>query len=168
MNFDTDNPQFTKFLKYGIRRDHTEWFLHKSPGDTKICNKKPNYSLSFPANFSSNLVVSLPKGLNQGCLKNRSLEEPKYVNYNHNLNALSKAPFGIVTVFPEDKNPKFSSHSNSQESVASSYNASLCPKTKWSLVLPKLSQPQNRWNQRVSTPNQIPNWQSPFGKPNSQ
>ena len=24
LNVDTDNPQFTKFLKYGIRRDHNE------------------------------------------------------------------------------------------------------------------------------------------------
>ena len=65
MNVDTDNPQFIKFLNYGIRTDHNEWSLPRSLGHIKISNKKLNCSLSIPANFSSNLVVKLPKDLNQ-------------------------------------------------------------------------------------------------------
>ena len=44
--------------------------------------------------------------------------------YNHNLNALIKAPFGVVTAFPIDSNPLFSSHCHSRESLTSSCNTS--------------------------------------------
>ena len=60
-----DNPQFIKFLKYGVHSDHNEWSLPRSLGDIKIFNKKLNCSPSIPANFSSTLVVNLPKDLNQ-------------------------------------------------------------------------------------------------------
>ena len=46
------------------------------------------------------------------------------------MNDLIKAPFGVVTAFPDDPNPIFSSHSNSQESLVSSYKASSCSETE--------------------------------------
>ena len=39
LNVDTDNPQFIKFLKYGIRKDKNEWSLPRSLGDIKILKK---------------------------------------------------------------------------------------------------------------------------------
>ena len=36
MNIDTDNPQFIKFPKYGVRRDHNEWSLPRRFGDIKV------------------------------------------------------------------------------------------------------------------------------------
>ena len=39
-NVDTDDPQFIKFLMYGIRRDYNEWSLPRSFGDLKFFNKK--------------------------------------------------------------------------------------------------------------------------------
>ena len=126
----TDNPQFIKFLKYGVRRDYNEWSPPRSLGDIKIFNKKLNCCLSIPANLSSNLVMNLPKDLNQWRLKDRLPDERNYVIYNHNLNALIEAPFGVVTAFPNDPNPLFSSHYNSQESIASSCNPSSCSETK--------------------------------------
>ena len=92
MNVDTDNSQFITFLKKGIRRDRNEWSLPRRPGDIKIFNKKLNCSLSIPANFSSNLVVNLPKDLNQWHLKDRLPKKRIYVVYIHNLNALIKPP----------------------------------------------------------------------------
>ena len=91
MNVDNDNPQFIKFLKYGVGREHNEWFHPRRLGDIKISNKKLNWSLSVPPNFSSNLVVNLPKDLNQWRLKDRLPDERKSVKYNQNLNALIKA-----------------------------------------------------------------------------
>ena len=130
MNVDTDKTQFKKVLKYGVRRDHNEWSLPRSPADIKIFNKKLNCSLQIPANFSSNIVVNLHKDLNQWRLKDRLPDERKYVIYNHNLNALIKAPFGVVTAFPNDPKPLLSSQCNSQESIASSCKTSLCCETK--------------------------------------
>ena len=124
LNVDTDNPQSINFLKYGIRRDQNEWSLPRSLGDIKILNKKLNCPLRIPANLSSNLVVNLPKDLNQWRLKDRLPGERKYVIYNHNLNALIKTPFGVVTAFPNDPNPLFSSYNNSQESIAFSCSTS--------------------------------------------
>ena len=115
-NVDTDNPQFIKFLKYGMRRDHNEWSLPRSLGDIKIISKNLNCSFSIPANFSSNLVVNLSKDLNQWRLKDGLPDERKYVIDNHNLNALNKAPFGVATAFSEDPSPFFSlraAHRNS-------------------------------------------------------
>ena len=40
------------------------------------------------------------------------------------MNTLIKAPFGVVTAFPNDPNPLFSSHSYLQESLTSSCNTS--------------------------------------------
>ena len=40
------------------------------------------------------------------------------------MNALIKAPFGVVTAIPNYPNPLFSSHSHSQESLTSSCNTS--------------------------------------------
>ena len=137
MNLDTDNPQFMKFLKYGLRRDHNEWSLSRSFGGIKIFNRKLNCSLTIPANYSSNLVVNLPKGLNQWRLKCQLPDERKYVIYNHNLKALIKAPLGVVTAFPDDPCPINSSHCNSQESIASSCNTSSCSGTKLKPYTPK-------------------------------
>ena len=69
MKVDTDNLQFEKFLKYGIRKDHNEWSLPRNLSGITIFNKKLTCSLSNPANFSSNLFVNLPKDLNQWRLK---------------------------------------------------------------------------------------------------
>ena len=68
--------------------------------------------------------MNLPKDLNQGRLEDRLPDEREYVIYNYNLNALIKAPFGVVTAFPNDPNPLFSSHCHSQESLTSSCNTS--------------------------------------------
>ena len=130
LNVDTDNLQFVKILKYGVRRDHNEWSHPRSLGAIKILNKKLNWSLSIPANFSSNLVGILPKHMNQCCLKDRLPDKRKYVIYNCNLNALIKAPFGVGTAFPNDPSPIFSSHCSLQEPIASSCNVSLCSETK--------------------------------------
>ena len=119
---DTDNPQFIKLLEYGVRRDHNEWSLPRSLGDIKIFNRKLNCSLTIPANFSSNPVVNFPKDLNQWRLKVRLPDETKYVIYNHNMNALIKAPFGVVTPFTNNPNHLISSQKKSQESKASSCN----------------------------------------------
>ena len=108
MNVDIDNPQFIKFLKPGVRGYHNEWSLPGSLGDIKIFNTKLNCSLSIPANFSSSLVGNLPKDLNQWRSKDRLPDGRKYVIRNHSLNALIKAPFGVVTAFPNDPNPLFS------------------------------------------------------------
>ena len=69
MNFDTHDPQFDKFLKYGIRRDYNEWSLPRSLGNIKAFIKKLYCSITVPANFSSNWIVNLPKGLSQWRLK---------------------------------------------------------------------------------------------------
>ena len=124
LNVDTDDPQFITFLKYGIRKDCNEWSLPRGIGEVKLFNKKLNCSVVIPANRSSTLMVNLPQDLNQWRLKDRLPDERKYVIYNHNLNTLIKAPFGVVTAFPDDPNPLFSSHYHSQESVTSSCNTS--------------------------------------------
>ena len=109
LNVDTDDHQFITFLKYGIRKDCNERSLPKGIGEVKLFNKKLNCSVVIPANRSSTLMVNLPKDLNQWRLKDRLPDERKYLIYNHNLNALIKAPFGVVTAFPDDPNPVFNS-----------------------------------------------------------
>ena len=109
MNIDTDDPQFITFLKYGIRKDCNEWSLPRSIGEVRLFNKKLNCSIVIPANRSSTLMVNLPKDLNQWRLKDRIPDERKYVIYNHDLSSLIKAPFGVVTAFPDDPNPIFNS-----------------------------------------------------------
>ena len=96
-NVDIDDPQFIKFLKYGIRRDNNEWSLPRSPGGRIQFNRKLNCSITIPANFSSNLAVNQPKELNQLRLKERILERRKYFIYSHTLKTLIKAPYGVVT-----------------------------------------------------------------------
>ena len=125
LNIDTDDPQFITFLKYGIRKDCNEWSLPRGIGEVRLFNEKLNCSVVIPANRSSTLMVNLPKDLNQWLLKDRLPDETKYVIYNHELNALIKTPFGVVTTFPNDPNPLFSSHCYSQESLTSSCNTSL-------------------------------------------
>ena len=46
-------------------------------------------------------------------LNDRIPDERKYVIYNHDLNSLIKAPFGVVTAFPDDPNPVFNRPSSS-------------------------------------------------------
>ena len=124
LNIDTDDPQYITFLKYGIRKDCDEWSLPRGIGEVKLFNKKLNCSVVIPANRSSTLMVNLPNDLNQWRLKDRLPDERKYVIYNHDLNALIKAPFGVVTAFPNDPNLLFSSHCHSQESLTSSCKTS--------------------------------------------
>ena len=109
LNIDSDDPQFITFLKYGILKDCNEWSLPRSIGEVGLFNKKLNCSIVIPANRSSTLMVNLPKDLNQWRLKDRIPDERKYVIYNHDLNSLLKAPFGVVTAFPDDPNPIFNS-----------------------------------------------------------
>ena len=109
LNIDNDDPQFITFLKYGIRKDCNEWSLPRSIGEVRLFNKKMNCSIVIPANRSSTLMVNLPKDLNQWRLKDRIPDERKYVIYYHDLNFLIKAPFGVVTAFPDDPNPIFNS-----------------------------------------------------------
>ena len=124
LNIDTDDPQFITFFKYGIRKDCNEWSLPRGIGEVGFFNGKLNCSVVIPTNRSSTLMVNLPNDLNQWRLKDRLPDERKYVIYNHNLNALIKAAFGVVTAFPKDRNPLFSSHCHSQESLTSSCNTS--------------------------------------------
>ena len=58
-------------------------------------------------------MVNLPNDLNQWRLKDRVPDERKNVIYNHDLNSLIKAPFGVVTAFPDDPNPVLKSPSSS-------------------------------------------------------
>ena len=113
-NIDTDDPQFVESLKYGIRRDYNEWSLPRSLGDIQLFNRKLNCSITIAANFSSNLSVNLPKDPSRWRLKDRIPEERNYVIYSHNLNTLIKAPFGVVTAFPDDPNPMFYSYRSSE------------------------------------------------------
>ena len=113
LNIDNDDPQFITFLKYGIRKDCNEWSLARSIGEVRLFNKKLNCSIVIPANRSSTLMVNIPKDLSQWRLKDRIPDERKYVIYNHELNSLIKAPFGVVTAFPDDPNPVFNSPSSS-------------------------------------------------------
>ena len=102
LNIDTVDPQFFTFLKYGIRKDCNEWSLPRSIGEVRLFNEKLNCSIVIPANRSSTLMVNLPKDPNQWRLKDRIQDERKYVIYNHDLNSLIKAPFGVVTAFPDN------------------------------------------------------------------
>ena len=120
LNIDYDDPQFITFLKYGIRKDCNEWSLPRSIGEVRLFNKKLNCSIVIPANRSSTLMVNIPKDLNQWRLKDRIPDERKYVIYNHDLNSLTKAPFGVVTAFPDDPNPVFNSPSSYLPSNSSS------------------------------------------------
>ena len=124
LNIGTDDPQFITFLKYGFRKDCNEWSLPKGIVEVRLFNKKLNCSVVIPANRSSTIMVNLPNDLNQWRLKDRLPDERKFVIYNHNLNALIKAPFGVVTAFPNNPNQLFSSHCQSQESLTSSCNTS--------------------------------------------
>ena len=124
LNIDTDDPQFITFLKYGIRKDCNEWSLPTGIGEVRLFNEKLNCSVVIPANRSSTLMVILLRDLNQWRLKDRLPDERKYVIYIHNLNSLIKAPFGVVTAFPNDPNPLSSSHLHSPESLTSSCNTS--------------------------------------------
>ena len=58
-------------------------------------------------------MVNLPIDRNQRRLKDRIPDEKKYVIYNHDLKSLIKAPFGVVTAFPDDPNPVLNSPSSS-------------------------------------------------------
>ena len=113
LNINTDDPQFLTFLTYGIRKDCNEWSLPRSIGEVRLFNKKLICSIVISANRSSTLMVNLPKDLNQWRLKDRIPDERKYVIYNHDLNSLIKAPFGVVTAFPDDPNPVLNSPSSS-------------------------------------------------------
>ena len=122
MNVVTDDTLFIKYLKYGIRIDYNEWFLSGSIGDIILFNKKLNCSLTNRAIFSSNLTVNLAKDLNQWRLKNRNLEERKYVFHSHNLNALIKSPFGVATAFPDDPKPMIYNYHSSESLPSTSYD----------------------------------------------
>ena len=113
LNIDTEDPQFITFLKYGIRKDCNERSLPRSIGEVRLFNKKLNCSIVIPANRSFTLMRNLPEDLNQWRLKDRIPDERKYVIYNHDLNSLIKAPFGVVTAFPDDPNPVLNSPSSS-------------------------------------------------------
>ena len=120
LNIDHGDPQFITFLKYGIRKNCNEWSLPRSIGEVRLFNKKLNCSIVIPANRSSTLMMNIPKDLNQWRLKDRIPDERKYVIYNHDLNSLNKAPFGVVTAFPDDPNPVFNSPSSNLPSYSSS------------------------------------------------
>ena len=147
-------PSLTERLE--IQRDRelyidcNEWSLPRGFGEVERFIKKPNCSVVIPANRSSTLMVNLPKDLNQWRLKDRLPDERKYVIYNHKLNALIKAPFEVVTAFPNDANPLFSSHCHSQESFTSSCNTSLsetkskfCTKNTVSIAIQTDPEPSN-------------------------
>ena len=109
---DTDDPKFIKFLKYGIRKDHNEWFLATPKTGIEIVNKKLNCSIVIPPDNCPAIKVTLPKDMNQWRLKDRLPEERKYVVYNHQLDSMIKAPFGVITAFPDDPNPLFNDNTS--------------------------------------------------------
>ena len=113
LNIDTDDPQFITFLKNGICKDYNEWSLPRSIGEVRLFNRKLNWSIAIPVNRSSTLTVNILKDLNQWRLKDRIPYERIYVIYNHELNSLIKAPFGVVTAFTDDPNPVINSPSSS-------------------------------------------------------
>ena len=100
-----------------------------------------NCSITVPANFSSIWIEKLTKDLNQWRLKDRISEESKYVIYNHTLNTLLKAPFDVVTAFPDDANLMFTS-THSLESLHTSSCSSPSAKSTTSSSLSNLSQPE--------------------------
>ena len=110
---DTDDSQLITFLKVGIHKDCNKRSLPKSNGKVRLFSKKLNCSVVIPANRSSFLTENLFKDLNQWRLKDRIPDERKYVIYNHDLNSLLKASFGVVTAFPDDSNPVFNNPSSS-------------------------------------------------------
>ena len=57
--------------------------------------------------------------MNQWRLKDRLPEERKYVIYNHQIGSLIKAPFGVITVFPDDPNPLFNDNTSTCSSSIS-------------------------------------------------
>ena len=122
VNADIHDAKFNNFLKYGNRRDYNEWSLSRSHGDTKLFSKKLNCSSTISANFSSNLTVNLPKDLNQSRLEQRIPEEKKYFNYSHNLIIIIKAPFVVLTAFPDNPNPMSSSYYSSESPPSISYD----------------------------------------------
>ena len=102
--------------------------MPRNIGEVRHFNKKLNCSVVIPANRSSSLIVNLPKDLNRWRLKDRISDERKHVIYNHDLNSLIKAPFGVVAAFPDDPNPVFNSPSSSSylPSTSSSQIAHIC------------------------------------------
>ena len=101
--FDTDD---IKFLKYGIRKDHSKWIL-VTPQGIELVNNKLNCSITIPTESCTAIKIILPKEMTQWRLKDRLPEERKYVIYNHQLDSLIKDPFGVITAFPHDPNPLF-------------------------------------------------------------
>ena len=125
-------------LMYGIRRDYNEWSLPRSLGDIKLFNKKLTCSFTIPANFSSNSTVNLPEDLNPWRLKDRIPEGRKYVIFSHTLNTHIRAPFGVVTAFPDVPNPMFNSYHSSESLPSTSYDLTHHTSSSGS----NLSQPQ--------------------------
>ena len=156
MSIDTDDPQFIKSLKYGIRRDYNEWSLPRSLGDIQLFNKKLNCSITIAANFSSNLSVNLPKDPNQRRLKDRIPEERKYVIDSHNFNTLIKAPFGVVTAFPDDPTPMFYSYHPSESVPSTSYDLTYHTSSSCS----NLSQPEPVETNSIAIQTEVKTWDS--------
>ena len=70
-NVDTD----IKFLKYGIRKDHNEWFLATPQQGFELVNNELNCSITIPSESCTALKINLPKEMNQWRLKDRLPEE---------------------------------------------------------------------------------------------
>ena len=68
-NVDTDDPKFIKFLTYGIRKDHIEWFLATPKQGIEIVDKKLNCSIVIPSDNCTAINVNLPKEMSQWMLK---------------------------------------------------------------------------------------------------
>ena len=122
-NIDTDDPKFIIFLKYGIRKDHNEWFLATPKPGIEIVNKKLNCSIVIPPDNCTAINVKLPKEMNQWRLKDRLPEERKYVIYNHQIDAMIKAPFGVITAFPDDPNPQFKDNASTISSSINTFSS---------------------------------------------
>ena len=52
-------------------------------------------------------------------VKDRLPEEKKYVIYNHQIDSMIKAPFGVITAFPDDPNPLFNDNASTISSSIS-------------------------------------------------
>ena len=56
LNVDTDNSQFIKFLKYGIRRDHNEWSFAEALETTMFLTKNLTALSAFPQTLTQILL----------------------------------------------------------------------------------------------------------------
>ena len=119
INVGTDDLRFITFLKYGIRQDHQKRFLATPQQGITLVNQKLNSSITIPPQSCPSLKINLLKDMNKWRLKDRFPEDKKYVIHNHETDFMIKAPFGVITAFPDDPNSLFDNNSCASSSSVS-------------------------------------------------